>query len=656
MSRLPSTNDQPLMGPGVGFGSSFPGQSRGIGVGVGGFNSDASSSSSSAESSSSPFTTASLTPASVNDIPLPPRPPHPSTHTLTTHRSGPRHHHPHKIHQHQQQQQHRHHHHGHHEPVIPSTFLPSYHYSDSRFPPFTTESRSASAHSHITSHLPDDIKLSLPTLPFLHQSVDPSSSTSTSMGGLRGATGYGSGTPMMDLAGARTDSMRMLADTIGGDGDEDGGGGGSSHWSSRPQLGMSWTSLSYSEPESRSPAQQRQRSQAGPGPSALSNQQSHSQSQSPAGGHYRSLSNTSDSSGPHASSSNLAPPLFTSTSTSASASASGAGHLSPRYPPYTDTNPNPNTIASSSSRSMPSSSPAQQSMLPPPHPRSTSTSNANTNTNTSTNANANSNSNSNGNGYTARAWSEPEPTSFQDPSPQSAGYPGILFGSVPLPEGYNLVPPNGGRSVDEARLGPDDYAQALAIYNHLLSSLPHIVSNTLPSPDTPTGQGPTQDQGQGYPFDTLISLASNGLNLLTGQSPLLSLGLSDIASNTNGDAGASAKSNTAVDGVLGKGKRRNSNSGEKGGGGPGSGGVGVGVRAGGGGGNSEKKTTTKCLGCGATETPEWRRGPMGPRTLCNACGLVHMKLQRKKKKAEEKARAAASAAAAAVGEAGGKPG
>lgn len=26
-----------------------------------------------------------------------------------------------------------------------------------------------------------------------------------------------------------------------------------------------------------------------------------------------------------------------------------------------------------------------------------------------------------------------------------------------------------------------------------------------------------------------------------------------------------------------------------------------------------------CLGCGATETPEWRRGPMGPRTLCNAC-------------------------------------
>ena len=36
------------------------------------------------------------------------------------------------------------------------------------------------------------------------------------------------------------------------------------------------------------------------------------------------------------------------------------------------------------------------------------------------------------------------------------------------------------------------------------------------------------------------------------------------------------------------------------------------------GGNGDKKTP-KCLGCGATETPEWRRGPMGPRTLCNAC-------------------------------------
>ncbi|CAO3685388.1 unnamed protein product [Rhizopus stolonifer] len=28
-----------------------------------------------------------------------------------------------------------------------------------------------------------------------------------------------------------------------------------------------------------------------------------------------------------------------------------------------------------------------------------------------------------------------------------------------------------------------------------------------------------------------------------------------------------------------------------------------------------------CHSCGTTETPEWRRGPDGARTLCNACGL-----------------------------------
>ncbi|KAM7260275.1 hypothetical protein ACFE04_016016 [Oxalis oulophora] len=29
----------------------------------------------------------------------------------------------------------------------------------------------------------------------------------------------------------------------------------------------------------------------------------------------------------------------------------------------------------------------------------------------------------------------------------------------------------------------------------------------------------------------------------------------------------------------------------------------------------------KCLHCGSEETPQWRAGPMGPKTLCNACGV-----------------------------------
>ncbi|KAF9219723.1 hypothetical protein BS17DRAFT_788675 [Gyrodon lividus] len=49
-----------------------------------------------------------------------------------------------------------------------------------------------------------------------------------------------------------------------------------------------------------------------------------------------------------------------------------------------------------------------------------------------------------------------------------------------------------------------------------------------------------------------------------------------------------------------------------------------------------------CLGCGATSTPEWRRGPLGPRTLCNACGLVYAKLLKKRTPGEARPRAGGS--------------
>ncbi|KAI8811674.1 hypothetical protein BJ742DRAFT_796882 [Cladochytrium replicatum] len=37
-----------------------------------------------------------------------------------------------------------------------------------------------------------------------------------------------------------------------------------------------------------------------------------------------------------------------------------------------------------------------------------------------------------------------------------------------------------------------------------------------------------------------------------------------------------------------------------------------------------------CRQCGTTSSPEWRKGPTGPKTLCNACGLAFSKKQKKK--------------------------
>ncbi|KAE8655483.1 protein SEC13-like protein [Hibiscus syriacus] len=37
--------------------------------------------------------------------------------------------------------------------------------------------------------------------------------------------------------------------------------------------------------------------------------------------------------------------------------------------------------------------------------------------------------------------------------------------------------------------------------------------------------------------------------------------------------------------------------------------------------SSESSWGRKCLHCASDKTPQWRTGPMGPKTLCNACGV-----------------------------------
>lgn len=37
--------------------------------------------------------------------------------------------------------------------------------------------------------------------------------------------------------------------------------------------------------------------------------------------------------------------------------------------------------------------------------------------------------------------------------------------------------------------------------------------------------------------------------------------------------------------------------------------------------NQPSQPVRKCMHCEITKTPQWRAGPMGPKTLCNACGV-----------------------------------
>ena len=51
-----------------------------------------------------------------------------------------------------------------------------------------------------------------------------------------------------------------------------------------------------------------------------------------------------------------------------------------------------------------------------------------------------------------------------------------------------------------------------------------------------------------------------------------------------------------------------------------------------GGPHKRRKTVSEphvCTTCGRTDSPEWRKGPRGPKTLCNACGLRWAKKVRK---------------------------
>ncbi|BEI85312.1 hypothetical protein CcaverHIS002_0507130 [Cutaneotrichosporon cavernicola] len=185
---------------------------------------------------------------------------------------------------------------------------------------------------------------------------------------------------------------------------------------------------------------------------------------------------------------------------------------------------------------------------------------------------------------------------FQAPPPEPYGGGNIDFQWManpnvyppPLFPGYNTNPMSGdpnSRADSEtmAQVGAADYTNALNIFRHLQAALPHIRPASALGPPA-TGQN----------FSSLLDIAHTASDMLEGKTPKPA----PVRQRTH--------PREPLEPRFQGGKRA--------------------------------RVDTYCRGCGATETPEWRRGPLGPRTLCNACGLVHMKMQRKKKKkAEERA-------------------
>ncbi|RYP13048.1 hypothetical protein DL767_010921 [Monosporascus sp. MG133] len=51
--------------------------------------------------------------------------------------------------------------------------------------------------------------------------------------------------------------------------------------------------------------------------------------------------------------------------------------------------------------------------------------------------------------------------------------------------------------------------------------------------------------------------------------------------------------------------------------------------------NSDSNSKWACQRCGRTDTPEWRTGPEGRKTLCNVCGLLYAKQRGRSRKSTE---------------------
>lgn len=173
-------------------------------------------------------------------------------------------------------------------------------------------------------------------------------------------------------------------------------------------------------------------------------------------------------------------------------------------------------------------------------------------------------------------------------------------------------------------------------------SIPSPMQNiTLPSMSSLAPMSPP-----GIPMSSLSTLASVGVTSSNNDTSAENTGLRAIVvtpntdRNNNSSSSSSTASSTSAQNSGANSPTRDSSSNS-------SNGNSSNGSTNGSGNNNWKKSRGKkrskysemdlmCLSCGVKQTPEWRRGPAGAKTLCNACGLHWAKVLKAEGKGDQK--------------------
>ncbi|KAG9003567.1 hypothetical protein FRB93_010985 [Tulasnella sp. JGI-2019a] len=198
-----------------------------------------------------------------------------------------------------------------------------------------------------------------------------------------------------------------------------------------------------------------------------------------------------------------------------------------------------------------------------------------------------------------------------------------MVGLHPLLNGYQPPPPP---KPDPPTLDQAGYADVLNIYGYAFNTVQQHLF------DSQTLSQSTTEQCARMPAGTLNALLQSAISGLEKLDPstarqysellgsyLIKAGGGDarrqsgasVGSGVGLNAVAPAAIEVEVDGSNGRDSKKTKR---------------------GGGDDKNGDDPQECLTCHAKSSPEWRRGPLGPRTLCNACGLVYIKIMKRRSK------------------------